>query len=178
MDFVAQPPELLVRPWRRATVIASAIAVVELVLLLLAGLVLIGRPLSKQVHAAAVRQAKSTPAHHQAAAYTPPVVAAKAPVVARLTRSQTSLLVLNGNGRAGAAGAEATLATARGYKIAGVGNAARGDYSHTIVMYRPGYEPEARRLAKDLNVQIVAPLDGLRVKALHGGQLAVVVGAS
>jgi hypothetical protein len=44
-------------------------------------------------------------------------------------------------------------------------------------MYRRGYEGEGARLARDLHVKIVGPLDGLSVKALHGGQLAIVLGA-
>jgi hypothetical protein len=44
-------------------------------------------------------------------------------------------------------------------------------------MYRPGYRAEGLRLAKDLGVKVVGPLDGIAVSALDGGQLAVVVGA-
>jgi molybdopterin-guanine dinucleotide biosynthesis protein A len=45
-------------------------------------------------------------------------------------------------------------------------------------MYRPGYRAEGQRLAKDLGVKVVGPLDGISAAALHGGELAVVVGAS
>jgi len=44
-------------------------------------------------------------------------------------------------------------------------------------MYRRGYHAEALRLARDLHVQIVGPLDGLKPAALHGGQLAILLGA-
>jgi hypothetical protein len=44
-------------------------------------------------------------------------------------------------------------------------------------MYRRGYEAEGRRLARDLHVKVVGPLDGLKTSALHGAQLAVVLGA-
>ena len=43
-------------------------------------------------------------------------------------------------------------------------------------MYRPGRRPEALRLARDLGIRLVWPLDGLRPRQLHGAQLAVVLG--
>lgn len=44
-------------------------------------------------------------------------------------------------------------------------------------MYVPGYRAEGIRLAKDLGVKVVGPLDGIGENGLHGGQLAVIVGA-
>jgi hypothetical protein len=44
-------------------------------------------------------------------------------------------------------------------------------------MYRKGYAPEAQRLAHDLKLKIVAPLDGLKPSELLGAHVAVVVGA-
>jgi hypothetical protein len=64
---------------------------------------------------------------------------------------------------------------ARGYPIGGVGNAERTDYMRSVVMYRPGYRGEAIRLARDLRIKIVGPLDGLKLRDLMGAQLAVVV---
>jgi hypothetical protein len=43
-------------------------------------------------------------------------------------------------------------------------------------MYRPGFEREAKRLAADLRVKLVGPLDGLRAPDLMGAHLAVVIG--
>jgi hypothetical protein len=94
---------------------------------------------------------------------------------ARLVRSDTSVLVLNGNGVSGAAHDAASRVQARGYSVGGVGNAKRTDYMRSVVMYRPGYRGEALRLARDLRIKIVGPLDGLRVRDLMGAQLAVVV---
>ncbi len=45
-------------------------------------------------------------------------------------------------------------------------------------MYKRGYEGEGRRLARDLHVHVVGPLDGMRSSALHGGKLAIVLGAA
>jgi hypothetical protein len=43
-------------------------------------------------------------------------------------------------------------------------------------MYRPGYRADGLRLARDLGVRVVGPLDGMRPAALEGGQLAVILG--
>ena len=43
-------------------------------------------------------------------------------------------------------------------------------------MFRPGYRPEAMRLAKDLKLKIVGPLDGLRPADMLGAHVALVVG--
>ena len=55
-----------------------------------------------------------------------------------------------------------------GYRIGSVGNAPRRDYTRTIVMYRRGYRGEAARLAADLKIKIVGPLDGDAASDLLG----------
>ena len=111
--------------------------------------------------------------------------AAKAPVATKpkpeptlplLPRRLVSVTILNGNGVSGAAASEASRVRARGYIVGRVGNAPRGSYGHSVVMYRAGRVREARRLARDIGVAIVSPLDGLRKGDLHGAKLALVVG--
>ena len=157
-----------VRSWRTATVIASAIAALELLVIVVAGIILLGKPLAGQLRDAAVERAlepiKPRPAQPPQSG--PP----------KLSRARTSVLVLNGNGRTGAAAAQAALVKARGYRVGGVGNAARSDYSRSVVMYRARYRPEALRLARDVGIKVVGPLDGLRPADLRGAQLAVIVG--
>jgi hypothetical protein len=87
------------------------------------------------------------------------------------------VVVLNGNGQAGAAAAEATTIRARGYKIGAVGNAPRSSVGPTLVMYRPGFAAEARRLARDAGISVVTALDGLQPSSLQRAQLVVVLGA-
>jgi len=169
--------EELVRPWRRATVIATLIAAVELVLLIAGAAVLVARPLARAVERRAQQQV-----HKSAAAAPAPVPKAVVrrqapPPKAKHTRAQTRVLVLNGNGRTGVAHAEAAKLESLGYNIAGAADAHRHDYATSLVMYRPGYRPEGLRLARDLHVAVVGPLDGVRLSALHGGQLAVILGA-
>ena len=76
------------------------------------------------------------------------------------TRAATSVLVLNGNGLAGAAGGVSSRLLADGYRDAPATNAQVMTYARSLVLYRPGWEREAKRLAKDAHIKAVAPLDG------------------
>lgn len=175
MEYSLSSVDAVVRPWRRATVLLAAVAGVELILLLVAGLVLIARPLAHRGQAVVPRRVAPA-VHKRTRHHRLPAVHRARVHVPRLSRAQTYVLVLNGNGRQHAAATEAAIVHARGYPIAAVGNTARNDYPRSLVMYRPGYRPEAVRLAHDLNVQIVGPLDGRRPADLKGAKLVVVVG--
>jgi hypothetical protein len=174
-------PQELIRPWRTATLVASLLAAVELVLLLGVGAVLLAKPLSRMLAGRSHGSARTAPAHHAKTTPPPPAVkVAKRHVPharPHLSRAQTSVLVLNGNGRQGAAGATASTLSGLGYRITSTGNARRQDYAASVVLYRPGYQAEGMRLARDLRIQVTGPLDGLPVSRLDGGQLAVIVGA-
>ena len=58
MDHPA-PSSELARPWRTATLVATTVAGLELVLLVVAGIILLGKSLAPHVQAAAQRQARS-----------------------------------------------------------------------------------------------------------------------
>ena len=158
----------LVRPWRTATFVATAVAAVELVLLVVLGIALLGDPVAERLEGAADEA--------RAEAVAPPKP--KRDGTPRLTRAETTVLVLNGGGVTGAAGAAAERVRARGYGVSRVGNAPRGGHVRSVVMYRAGYRPEAARLARDVGIRIVAPLDGMRLDALMGAHLVLVVGSS
>jgi len=168
--------ESLVRPWRLAAIIAAGVAAVELLLLVVVGGALIAKPAKSGPHrpakekAAATAQATSHPA-------TRATIHRTAPPAAKLVRRKVTVLVLNGNGRQGAAAAAAARVSHRGYRIGGVENAGRTDFTRSIVMYRRGFEGEGRRLAHDLGIGIVGPLDGIKTAQLHGANAVVVVGA-
>jgi hypothetical protein len=170
---LAPTPDALVRPWRRATVLATTVAALELVLLVAAGIALLGRNLAHRAQAAAPAKRAAAASPHGAAAAAPPAEPVAKP---RLSRSQLAVVVLNGNGRPGAAAAEASAVGARGYRIGTVGNAPTSSLARSVVMYRPGYRAEGGRLARDLGIAVLAPLDGLTPKALGRAQLAVVLG--
>ena len=46
----------------------------------------------------------------------------------------------------------------------------------TLVMFRPGFEAEGRRLARDLRVRVVRPLDGMRTSQLLEAHLVLILG--
>lgn len=175
MDHPLGAPDVLVRSWRTAAYVAGAIALVELLLLLVLGGGALVRFAAAQVQLKAREQvlAPVAPARKAPAASRKP---APAPV-AKLPRKRTVVLVLNGNGRTGAAAAAAARVQRRGYRIGGVGNASRRDFDQSLVMYRPGFAGEGRRLARDLGVRLVGPLDGMRPRALGRAQVVFILGA-
>jgi LytR cell envelope-related transcriptional attenuator len=150
--------------WRTATIIACGVAAFELVLLLIVAVALLSKPLTAQAKEAALNREVGSA-----------IPSRPEPKRATLSRRETSVLVLNGNGISGAAAAEASRARARGYLVAGTGNAPRS-YGRTVVMYRPGHRPEAKRLAADIGVALVGPLDGIGPRQLQGAQVVVVLG--
>ena len=151
-------------PWRTIAVVASGVAALELLVLTIVGIAVLAKPMAKR---AAVHEATAAAAPpNKPAAHTRPI----------LSRGAVSVTVLNGNGVSGAAAAEASRVRARGYKIGVVGNAPRGGYGRSIVMYRAGLNREGSRLAHDLGIGMASPLDGLHPRDLHGAKLAVVIG--
>lgn len=160
-----------------ATIVASAIAGVELVLLVVAGILLLGKSIAPRVHEAAAHHARAAAvsAAPDAAATSTPSRHVRA--VATLPRARTQVIILNGNGLQGAAADAASLVEARGYPIKKVGNAPRTNYARTLVQYSPGLRKEAVRLTHDLNSGVVTPLDGLTPKQLHGAKLVLILGA-
>ena len=165
-----QPPDAVVRPWRTATLVASTVAAFELVLILILGVALLGQPLSERMRDTAQQRTLGITTEAKAK----PKIASSAP---RLSRSETTVIVLNGNGVSGAAHEAASRVEAHGYSIGDVGNAKRTDFTRSLVMYRRGYRGEALRLARDLRIRIVGPLDGMRPGEMMGAHVALVVGA-
>ncbi|MEK6274655.1 MAG: LytR C-terminal domain-containing protein [Actinomycetota bacterium] len=163
MEISVPAPAQLDHPWRTATLVAAGVAAFELVILLIIGLALLSKPLSAHAKQAAVTRATGiAPARPE-------------PKNATLSRDETSVLVLNGNGIAGAAADAASRMRARGYSITDTGNAGQ-TYGQSVVMYRPGRRPEAQRLAADLGISLVGPLDGIKLRQLLGAQAVVVLG--
>jgi hypothetical protein len=171
VDHPLPAPDAIVRPWRIAAYVAVGIAAFELlVLLLIGGGKLVGF-VADRVQLAAQQQALA-PAPHRRSVASHHVTRVPA---AKRSRRQTAVLVLNGNGRTGAAASAAARVRARGYKIGAVTNAPR-EVPRSIVMYRPGFAGEGRRLGRDLGVRLVTPLDGMRAKALGRAQLVFILG--
>jgi len=142
-------------PWRLATLVASAVA-----LAILAELVLTHRP-------AQTRPVSDTGRGPTRQAVTP-----------LRPRSRLSVLVLNGNGASGAAGTEATTILTRGYRHAIPSDATQLDYARSLVLFRPGWQREAERLARDVKIPTVASLDGRVAPEYAHVPLIVVLGAN
>jgi LytR cell envelope-related transcriptional attenuator len=142
-------------PWRTVALAASVLA-------LAAGSVvaLLHRP--QQTRPAAVtRRVQNTP--------TPPPLR---------PRSETSVLVLNGNGVSGAAGTLATSVLAHGYRHAIPADAPSLHYARSLVLFRPGWQREAERLARDSRIPTVAPLDGRVAPQYAHVPLLLILGAN
>jgi LytR cell envelope-related transcriptional attenuator len=154
-------------PWRTIAVVATGIAMLELVGLLIVAIALLAKPVLHHAQKEA-RAAATKPAAVQKPAATK--------VGPLLPRRRVSVTVLNGNGVSGAAAAEASRVRARGYIVGVVGNAPHGSYGQTMVMYRAARRGEALRLARDLQIRRVSPLDGLRRRDLHAAKLAIIIG--
>jgi hypothetical protein len=144
----------------------TAVAAAELLVLIVGGAFLVAKPFSHETAKASIGSAVRA-TKHQA----PPK-----PTI--LPRARTRVLVLNGNGQTGAAATEADAIKARGYRIGGVGNAPQPTTGPSLVMYRPGYAAEAKRLARDAGIGIVTALDGLKPGMLHRAHLVLVTGSS
>lgn len=164
------------RPWRLAVLALAGIAVVELVLLVIAGGALVAKPGGGPGERRAAAPARKTAPAKASAKRTPAAAKRRSASAVELPRRKVGLLVLNGNGRQGAAGAAAARATRRGYRITGVANAPSAEYPRSFVMFRPGFAPEARRLARDLGVRVVVPLDGMRPSQLQGAHAVLILG--
>jgi hypothetical protein len=156
-------------PWRTATLVVGVIAALELFALIGIGAVQLAPTKHHQVAASPTVAAKPT-------RVVPKHKAPRIPTHPLRARSAVNVLVLNGNGVQGAAATEASRLRIAGYHVGGARNAARHNYVRSMVLYVPGWIKEARRLAHDTGVRIVAPVDGLRPSMLKGSKLVVVLG--
>jgi LytR cell envelope-related transcriptional attenuator len=153
--------------WRTATIVVSAVAALELAVLLAIGVAVLGRTVAHRVQNAAIAKASGVPT----------VPKPSPPGKPKLARADTNVLVLNGSGVTGAAGIAADRLSKLGYQITSVGNAqTQSSTTRTLVMFRHGYRAEAARLAHDAHASIVTPVDGMRPAALMGAQIVLVVG--
>jgi LytR cell envelope-related transcriptional attenuator len=156
-------------PWRTATLVVGVLATLELFALIAIG----AAHLAPRKHAAGAKTAARSvaPAPRRSARPVP-----KAPQHPLRPRSGVKVLVLNGNGVSGAASSAAQRLQVEGYKVGGATNAPRHDYARSMVMFVPGWLKEARRLARDTGVRLVAPIDGLPRSQLRGSKIVLLLG--
>ena len=168
-----------IQPWRVAAMIATGIAAVELFILLLIGFVVGAKAFSDKTETAtvaAIQREVPKAAQTQAAENKPAESAKKKQEPKVLPRGKTSVVVLNGNGIPGAAAVSADTAHSLHYVITATGNAPSTGFARSMVMFRPGLKTAAQRLAKDMGVKAVTPLDGITKGDLQGAQLALIIG--
>lgn len=158
-------------PWRTAAVVCGGIALVELLALIAVGAIHL-RPRAPHAPVAAAKTTAAAATHVRAPVHAP----APPPAQPLRARSALSVLVLNGNGVQGAASAEAARLHADGYRRGTAANAPRHDYARSMVLYAPGYAAEARRLARDAGVRLVAPVDGIAPGRLRTEKLILILG--
>ncbi|HLY86087.1 MAG TPA: LytR C-terminal domain-containing protein [Gaiellaceae bacterium] len=150
-------------PWRAAALVAGVVALAELTALI----ALTGVRLLHVHHSTTSTPAVTAPAR----------TGAKKPAALPLQpRSRVSVLVLNGNGVSGAAGTEAAQLLARGYRHALAADAP-STYAQSVVLFRPGWQREAQRLAHDAGIRAVTPLDVRLPRSDRGDQVVLILGA-
>ena len=183
MDHPAEfAPEFTpIQPWRTAAMIATAVAAVELFILLMIGFLVGAKAFSNHTQTAtnaAINRA--VPGAAQSSGDSTKKDASgsttKAEPAGPLPRGRTSVVVLNGNGIPGAAAVSADRVHSLHYIITATGNAPRTDFQRSVVMFRPGFKAAAVRLAKDVKVKHVTPLDGITKRDLQGAQIALIIG--
>lgn len=162
--------EPLERSFSRRTATLSAGLLLALALTTIGGVVLYQR--IDRTHPAAARSASTRPAVDTRHSPTK-----QAPAAPLRPRARVPVLVLNGNGIAGAAGAEVSRLHGRGYRRTDAANATIG-YATSLVLFRPGWAGEAKRLAHDAGIRTVAPLDGSLPSIDSGYRVIVILGAS
>jgi LytR cell envelope-related transcriptional attenuator len=163
-------------PWRTATIVVGALAAAELIALALIGGTRVAHLVRPVAHAHAA-PAAAAPVH-TAVTHAKATLPAAPPAHPIWPRSRVAVLVLNGNGIAGAASAEAARIQALGYRVPAATNAPYHDYSRSMILFKPGFHAEARRLAGDAHIRLVAPLDGIRHSQLKGSKLVVILGGN
>ena len=158
----------------------ASIAAIELVLLLVAGAMLVAKPLSHAIQQHAIATATATAPTPRRRRRSQQAIRrhARARRQRRARAADVQIMVFNGNGqvrrrRQRRRPARSTSATRSPAPPTRAARTTRRASSCT----RPATAPRASGSRKDLGVKVVGPLDGIGRSALHGGELAVIVGA-
>jgi hypothetical protein len=163
-------------PWRSTAIVAAAVAALELLLIVVLAFGIVVRPMLHRDAAATKSPAVKSQAAKAPTKTDPKTATTKPAQTTVLARTKTRVLILNGNGRSGAASEKAAYVMTKGYPIAATANASRSDFARSLVMFRPGHEAEAKRFGKDFGIGRVSPLDGLTKADLQGAVLVLIIG--
>jgi len=99
------------------------------------------------------------------------------PAVANIRPSDVTVAVLNGTTVAGLAAQVGEEATADGFTLGTVTNAARTDQTRSQVLYRKGQKAAADLVANRLGIRSTAPVDALSAELAGSFDVVVLVGA-
>jgi hypothetical protein len=97
------------------------------------------------------------------------------PAAAKVSPSEVEVTVLNGTAVPGLASTYGDMIEGKGFKLGAVGNS-KSSFSSSVVMFKRGHAPEARRVAKQLGISQTELMNEEIASAAAGADVAVVVG--
>jgi hypothetical protein len=89
--------------------------------------------------------------------------------------AEIEVTVLNGTAEAGLAAEVGDRVERKGFRLGAVGNST-SSFEESVVMFKPGFAPEARRVAKQLQISQLQPITGEIESLAEGATVAVIVG--
>jgi LytR cell envelope-related transcriptional attenuator len=94
---------------------------------------------------------------------------------AKVTPSEIEVTVLNGTSTAGLAATYGDKVEGKGFKLGAVTNSS-SSYEDSVVMFKRGHKPEARKVAKQLSISELELMSGEIEAVAAGANVAVIVG--
>jgi hypothetical protein len=95
--------------------------------------------------------------------------------VARVQPGEIEVAVLNGTAVAGLAATYGDKVEGKGFELGAVSNTS-SSFADSVVMFQRGHKPEAQKVAKQLGIDKLAPMNGEVQSVVSGADVAVVVG--
>jgi hypothetical protein len=95
--------------------------------------------------------------------------------VARIQPGEVEVAVLNGTAVAGLAATYGDRVEGKGFELGAVSNTS-SSFADSVVMFQRGHKPEAQKVAKQLGIDKLAPMNGEVQSVASGADVAVVVG--
>lgn len=94
---------------------------------------------------------------------------------AKLAPGEIEVTVLNGTAVPNLAADYGHKVEAKGFKLGALGNTSQ-PVEKSVVMYKPGHKPEAKRVARQLKISHLAAMNSEVKSASSGAKVAVVIG--
>jgi LytR cell envelope-related transcriptional attenuator len=94
---------------------------------------------------------------------------------ARIKPSEIEVSVLNGTAVPGLAATFGDEVEAKGFELGAVTNSS-SSFAESVVMFKAGHKPEGRKVAKQLKITKLQPMNGEIESASAGAAVAVIVG--